>query len=1172
MKLRQRENSSPGVVLLSRKNLLVMKFLAFFLLAAGMQVYAKGQAQTVTLSCKNMPLKRVFEKVEAQTGLVLFYNQELINGSAPVTADVKDVPVTGFLDLLFEKLPISYEIIGKTVSLTRKPIASTNTAVADTLLRCAGQVVDENGQPVPAVTIREKSSGKTYFSDGDGHFAFDYKQPQVFVFTSVGFEPVELKASSGKLLKVTMNRQINRLSSVAVVSTGYQTILRERAAGSFASVSAEDLRGKLQTNIMDRLEGMAPGFTSYRGSLQIRGVSTVNGNRNPLIVVDGVPYEGSIEALNPADLESVNVLKDATAASIYGARAANGVIVIVTRRGKPGPATVTYDGTLKVIPLPDRDYANRMSSAELVDFQKEMFSYSSGDPNALDPRKSMNDVFALLYKHKAGAISNAELEAGLDVFRHRDRYDQLGEVLRKDSLVHQHNLTISGGSDKYRYNLSGNYMGSAPYAKNGGTPMRYGYNLRNMFNLTRWFRLDVGLLGSYTKEDYDNGFSPMSTYLAGKASYYMYRDANGNPAQWLNNKSQYEIDRLKSLGLQDETYYPLREISHAHRLATTKYNNLNIGANFKLFRGLTLDLRYQTERTEGLTKQFFSKNAWSVNTQINDATVIDNTGKIINYIPKGGQVRETRYDQNSYTMRAQLNYENWFGSKHQVNVIAGAERRKIGSTATDIYKYGYDDFNLNYKPVDELLLSNYIYNTQALFNQFMLSRAERGFTYTDDRYISLYANGSYTFDNKLTATGSVRMDQSNLFGTDPKYQYKPLWSAGLLYVVLDDKDWIDRLAVRTTYGINGNIPKDAGPYLISKDETSTNYWTNEFQSYVSSPPNSGLRWEKTKVTNLGIDFSFFKKRLTGSIDVYNKQTNDLLGRLNADPTIGWSAVTVNYGSMYNRGVELALTSRNIDRSDLYWNTTLNFSYNKNQLTRLENSSNTVASYLVSQQNRVGVPMGAIYSVRYAGLDATGKPQAYTADGKVVKSTQQLTVNDLVYQGTSVPPYAASLLNTIGYKGVELFFMFTYYGGHVLRDVKSPYLNLFPELNYTSNLERNALRHWKQPGDEKDPDMAPAYEQAVSTVITDIWNAGDRFVKKADYIKLRDVTLSYRLPYKVINKAAFKNVKVSLQMQNIWRWSANPQKLDPEVWNGLTLSPTRGYLPPATFTFGLSANI
>ncbi|MBV8252255.1 MAG: SusC/RagA family TonB-linked outer membrane protein [Chitinophaga sp.] len=1157
-----------------------MRFLAGFLLAGCLQVHASGLAQTVTLSCKGMPMKKVFEKVEAQTGLVMFYNQDILSGTTPVTLQVKEMPITQFLTTIFQKEAISYEIIGKTVSLSRKALLKKDqplfATMADSVILVSGQVIDETGQPVPAVTIRQKSTGKTAFSDQDGRFKIEDASPKsTYIFSSIGYEPVETAFTvAAHNLRIVMKKQVNQLGAVAVVSTGYQTILKERAAGSFATVSADDMGGKLQTNIMDRLEGMAAGLTSYRGNIQIRGVSTIKATQTPLIVVDGVPFEGSMDAINPADVETVTVLKDATAASIYGARAANGVIVFTTKTGKAGPARIAYNGTMKVTPLPDRNYANRMSSAELVDFQKEMFGYNSGDPNTLDPRKSMNDVFALLYKNKAGKITAAELEQQLNVYRNRDRYDQMSELVRKHSLLQQHNLGISGGSDVYRYNLSGNYMGTTPFEKNGGSPVRYGYNLKNTFNLTRWMKLDAGLLGSYTKEDNDNGFVGMNYLNTGKASYYMLRDADGKPSQWLQNKSQYEIDRLKGLGLMDETYRPLDEISRMHRLATTKYNNLNLGVNFKLMPGLTFDVRYQTENTVGYIKQFNNKNAWSVKTMIDDATVIDKvTGKITNYIPKGGQMRETRSDDQSYTLRAQLNYNQNFSSKHQLNAIAGAERRKIVRTSTDVYKYGYDDYNLNYKPVDELLLSNYMYGTEALFKQFMLSRAEKGFVYKDDRFVSFYGNGSYTYDNRLTATASIRMDQSNLFGTDPKYQYKPLWSAGLLYVIAEDKyKWLDRLSVRATYGINGNIWKEGGPYLIAADESNTNYWTNEFQSYVSSPPNAGLRWEKTQVTNLGIDFMVLNKRLSGSIDLYNKKTNDLLGARNTDPTIGWSSVVMNYGSMINRGIELTLKSRNLESKVMYWNTSLNFSYNRNKITALENSGNTPYSYYSGAQNRVGKPMGSLYSIRYAGLDETGRPQAYTADGKIVKSTQQLSVQDLVYSGTSVPPFATSLLNNIGYKGFDLFFMFTYYGGHVLRDVHSPYLTLFPELNYTNNLDRLALKHWKKAGDEKDPDMAPGYAAATSGVITDLWDAADKHIRKGDYIKLRDVTMSYTLPNKLISKAAFKNVKVSLQLQNIWRWTANSQNIDPEVWNGTTLSPTRGSLPPSTYTIGLSANL
>lgn len=442
----------------------------------------------------------------------------------------------------------------------------------------------------------------------------------------------------------------------------------------------------------------------------------------------------------------------------------------------------------------------------------------------------------------------------------------------------------------------------------------------------------------------------------------------------------------------------------------------------------------------------------------------------------------------------------------------------------------------------------------------------------EDRYVSFYGNGSYTFDRKITATASIRMDQSNLFGSDPKYQYKPLWSAGLMYVVSEnDNDWLDRLSIRSTYGINGNVSKKGGPYTISIDYTSPNPYNNEARASIDTPPNSGLRWEKTKVINLGLDYSLLKGRFLGSIDFYNKSTSDLLGYLNSDPTIGWSSVLLNYGSMRNRGVDVSLTSTNMTTPDFKWNTTLNFNYNKNVITKVENSSNTVFSYVNGVNNRVGKPMSALYSIRYKGLDVDGKPIAYTKDGKEVKSTTGLTVDDLIYEGTTTPPYSASLMNTLSYKNFDLFFMFIYYGGHKMRDVIAPYLTKYAELNYTSNMDKSALNYWKKPGDENIAGIAPGFYTAAASTFTQLWEAGNQGVQRADYIKLRDVTLSYSLANEFLKKSYIQKLRLSFQVQNAWRWSANKQNLDPEVWNGVSLTPSRGSFIPATYTFGLSAN-
>ncbi|MGN6510705.1 MAG: SusC/RagA family TonB-linked outer membrane protein, partial [Chitinophaga sp.] len=917
---------------------------------------------------------------------------------------------------------------------------------------------------------------------------------------------------------------------------------------------------------------MAAGFTNYRGNApQIRGVSSINAEVKPLYVVDGIPYEGDINAINPSDVATITMLKDASAASIYGARAANGVIVIVTKTGKPGPMRVNLSSSFRLTPLPDRGYMNRMSSSELVDYQREMFGYWSNDYANIDERRFMNDVYRLLYEHKEGNITENQLQEALEPYRRNDRYEQVkDEFLRKRALLQQHNLSLSGGTEKHQYNLSVNYLRDNPYEKIQSKE-RFGYNLRNVFNLNKWARLDVGVLGSHTREDYDNGFNGYSNLNGGRASYFMIRNPDGTPAQWYGSKSQYEIDRLNGLGLMDETMYPLHEIHEQHFIDKTNYLNINVGLNLRLMKGLSMDVRYQSERTDGLSSQLYRPNANYVRTMINDATLIKDGIKTEN-VPTGGQYDELRSSGNSYTFRAQLNYNRMFGSDHQVQLLAGAERRSVRGTNTHIYRYGFDEFSLTSKSIDELtMLGTTIYGTEALFGQYRLPRRERPLEDNLNRFVSFYANGSYTFNRKWTATGSIRIDQSNLFGTDPKYQYRPLWSAGAMYVISEnDLPWLDRLSARATYGVNGNVAKDAGPHLISRND-GTNYYTNESQAYIDYPPNALLRWEKTNVINLGLDFNMLKGRLTGTIDFYDKRSSDLLGDLKSDPTLGWNTITVNYGAMFNRGIDLSLTSVNMRRNDFRWSSTFNFNYNRNKLTDLYVSANSTIDYVYNLQNRTGHAMNSLYSIRYAGLDTDGHPLAYTKDGKVVRSAGELTPDDLVYSGTTVPPYSASLINNLKYKNFELFFMFIYYGGHIQRDVTAPYLTRLPELNYTTNTDRLALNYWRKPGDENIPGMAPAYYASAPTNSTLIWNAADAHISKAGFIKLRDVTFSYNLPSQLLRKYKVQGLRLMLQVQNAWRWSANKQDLDAEVWSGTSAgsSPTRGILVPTSYTFGLN---
>ncbi|HAE67737.1 MAG TPA: hypothetical protein DCG77_11140 [Sphingobacterium sp.] len=1148
-----------------------------------LHVGAKTYGQDVSIQEKSVSLRKVFSEINKQTGYSYVWAATTIDPDTKVNLTVKKESLGNALGKLLDDLDLDFEIKGKIIVVHEKS-QQTQRSITNQLMTVKGFIVDYNNRPLQGATVRVKGVPKGTVTDQHGHFEINGVSLNSFLdITMVGFAPLTIAAKSD-LGTITLRALDEQLQEVNItVNTGYQKISKERVAGSIAQVTAKDMEGRLQPNLLDRIDGLLPGLNLVRNTsspqnsknnlgIEVRGRSTINAQAAPLIVVDGMPFEGDLTAINPNDIASITVLKDASAASIYGVRSSNGVIVIATKIGSAGKTKIDYSNTLSFRGLPSRSYLNQMSSAELVNFQKEMFNYRSGDYAVIDPRKAMNDVYRILYDRKGGVISEEEMEKRLDVYRNRDRFSQMDKFLNTTRFDQQHNLAISAGSDRYTYHYSLNYTQPGDYNKGRATNKELGFSLKNNFKFTDWFSLRANVLGKNQNREGDIGFNFYDNYMGGKASYYLLENEDGSPAQWYSSKSQFEIDRLNALGLEDETYIPLNHVAAIHEKFYNKYLNLNFAANFKIIKGLDFDMSYQSERTEGYNGTLNRKNAQSVVGMVNDATQIGKDGAIKRNIPQGGQFAEQRNDVNSYTLRGQFNYQNNIQGKHEIVAIAGAERRQINNRYTNIYKYGYDENSLVYKGINEELFGIQIQNTQALFNSYTISKKETGFKDLVDRFVSFYANGSYTYDRKLTLSGSIRMDQSNLFGTNIKNQYKPLWSIGALYH-LPRIDWepLDRWSVRATYGVNGNVPKDNGPYLISRVNNNLNYFNGEMQAYIDSPPNPLLRWERTKVFNVGFDFSLFKDRLTATLDIYNKKTSDLLGNTPLDPTLGWDMVLLNYADMQNSGIELGLNGKMIQRENFSWNSTVNFSYNKNKITNLYVEQNTPYYYYYAPQNRVGIPMGSLYSIDYAGLNDKGRPLARKADGSLVETTQKLTVDDLIYEGTTVPPYTVSFRNGFKYKDLTLSFMFIFNGGHVMRGVHPEFLSKYAELNYNNNFDKLWLNYWKNPGDESNPDIAPAFVSAASGNISDIFNAAHKFVQKADYIKLRDISLSYNLPAQWIAPTKLSYVRLTGQVLNAWRWVANKDNLDPEVWAGYSTvtSPSRGIQAPIIYNLGVS---
>ena len=1039
-----------------------------------------------------------------------------------------------------------------------------------------GTVTDDNGEPLMGVSVSTDGGTPLAVTDADGKFSIAMPANATqLTFTYVGMATQTINIGQRSNFHIAMSAGEQALKDVIV--TGYQTISRERTTGSFNVVTPEKLKGKLQTSILARLEGMVPGMMQQNGTLYIRGMSTLNGGANaysPLFVVDGLPFEGDINSINPATIKSITVLKDAAAASIYGARAANGVVVISTIDAKgESKATIRYDASVKFTPKPDMDYLNLMDTREMMDLREYGFKFNSIPYAMIPPNYYLDPVSELLYKHRDGLIDEQTCQDGMNKYRNLNNRKQLEDFYTQTGIEHQHNLSLSGGNDINRYVFTLNYLGNRFNARYNQL-QRYGATLRDNIKLTSWLNAEAALTINYNNTQSDRGMGTYTDMYRNQPSYTMLKDEGGNPLNVSTYKSEWEMNRLIGLGLKDEHYSPITNRREERYDSKESYYRLMLGLNLKIMKGLNFDVRFQTENSADKTVEIHSERSYYVRNMINDAAQYNpTTQKLTLNVPEGAHYSESRGDADSYTLRAQLNFNRDFGP-HSITALAGGERRRTKTTNTSIYYMGFNESTLAYKPIDPTALTN-VKGTESLAGNFSWSfTGNNWINEIENRYVSFYANAAYAFDSKYNLTASIRVDQSNLFGTDPRYQYRPLWSVGGAWHIAKERflagklSWLNALTLRATYGIGGNVPRGASPYVTLK-AAQYNPWSKDFMAEIKSPPNYTLRWEKTATTNLGLDFAVLNNRLSGSIEVYRKHSTDLLAQRDADPTLGFKQLTLNYGNMTNKGIEVSLNSVNLQTRNLRWTTGLNFGYNKNMLDDVEDSNPNVHSYTSGFAAVKGHPLGAIFSFQYAGLSPTDGTPRYYVEGGSKTEAQVSNLSDLVYSGTRHPTYSGSFSNTIAYKDFELSFMLMFYGGNVLRTEPAPFVSEPSHLNPNKEM-RNI---WRQPGDERNPDATPAFTGYALDLATmrHPWYAADRHVFKADYAKLRHLSLTYRVPQRIVSKCGLAQLAFTLQGQNLLSWTANKYGVDPEAlgttgygW-GMRTIPT-----PATWTFGLSA--
>ena len=1186
------------------KILLIMRLTTVILLATFMHVSAAGLAQKISLSKTNVPLKAVIKELRRQSGYDFVYTEKLLQQSKPVDIEVSGARLEDVLKSIFDKQPLTYNIKENTVIISIKKPSFINKVIPvfnDIVVR--GRVMDENSVPLAGVTVSVKGTSKKTITNTDGLFEITAANPgDVLVFSSVGMQTKEININNRTELIVSLSSVSNELAEVTV-NTGYQLIAREKMTGATVTVNSTDLEKRYTPNILNNLEGRVPGLVNYRGATQIRGVGTIQANKTALIVVDGLPIEGTIANINPYDVESITVLKDAAASSIYGVRAANGVIVVTTKKAKSKGTSVEFSSNVTITEKPDISY-NLLTPSQQVDLESSYYNWYFKGGNAATPAaiasaltttetsiRSGNALTPIQYAYyqlakNPATFTQTQLQSQLDAFRQNDFRQQYKDNALLNNLLQQYDLAIRTNGNSFQSSLILNY-------KNDNTGIINAYNkqlnifYKGTYQVSKWLDVNFGVNAVLGKSK--ASASNFATSGTNVSPYLQLLDGNGNRTQYTTNDYNMYNTTAVNMPRYSMLVNHLDELSLDSRILKQTNTRYFVNAVAKILPGLTFSPQFQYENGISNFTNYSEQNSYILRYLKNvyyKTPTIPATNPVTYATPllpeNGGKLATTNATSDYWTARAQLGYKKQFG-KHYIDVIGGTEFRQTLTKGTNGLLLGYDDQLQSHSTTTVNFPALFAYKTGDLnsfkpgfnpvnlYNTY-LNNSINIITETRNRYNSNYANAMYSYDNKYIASASYRVDYANVFGLDPKYRGKPLLSAGLGWNIsnesfMSDISWVNYLKFRASYGLTGNIPEGISSLLVA-NSTLTNVAVNLPVSVVTSAANPLLRWEKSATTNLGLDFTLLNSRLSGTVEWYRKKGSDVFFRKRIDPSEGFTEQIINNAAVLNNGVELSLNYNwlKVDkRNGVNWSSLLVLSKNNNKVTNIDEVS-VLPVQLAQGGYKVGYPINSLFSFQYQGLNAVGQPQWLKADGTL--TTIALTgsdINALVFSGGTDPKINVALTNELYFKRFSLNVLAVYYGGHYLRSTyPEPYSGGAPYGGMPSYLQNSwtpTNTNTLVPGFGQ---YSPSVYPGTTSLPVNHLAYSDAFVVAGDFIKIRNIVLGYELPSQWSEKIGSKNVKLSFQLNNPKAlWMKNDINLDPE---------TGGASVRSSYVLGLNINL
>lgn len=1163
----------------------VFGFLLLFLLYAGVS-RAQG-VERFDFRVSKVPLNTAIEQLREVSGVSFSYNVDDLSRYT-VSVDVRQKTLEEVLNKCLENTDLGYKSIDKTIIVYKKTTKKEPNLQGITI---RGVVREANGKPLPGVTVAIKGAQIGVTTNLAGEFSINVLEYPTLVFTFVGMKPVEVKYTGQSFIQVTMQEDITEIGEVVV--TGYQTIDRRKNTSAVTSVKAEDVMIPGVSSIDKMLEGRIPDMMLMTNSgevgvvpkIRIRGTSTLVGNREPLWVVDGIvvqdpvnisPEElndpdyinrigNAIAGLNPWDIERLDILKDAAATALYGTRAANGVIVITTKKGQEGRPIVTYsmNTTLRQRPRYTDRKVNVMNSKERIQFSRELMASHYQYPNNMT-MVGYEKLVSELYDHQ---LTNAEFDrevAKLEALN-TDWFD----LLTEDSFSHQHTISISGGSKQARYYASIGYNRDNDVIKTNKNE-RYTAALNLDANLTPWLTASLGVNGNVSSRDYyQSEIAPME---------YAYRTSRAIPAYTENGEYYYYTKRSSSSGYN---YNILNELDNSSYGQEGSGLTVNANLQFKFTDWLNANaiVSYSTSNTtiEGYWGEktyhaaLLRGSEYGVMpepyTQVWDDYWEESGGYSL--LPYGGELSRQESANRSYTVRLQLNANKYFGldQQHNINANFGYE---MSSTR---YK-SYSNLTRGYYPDrGKSFVTNVDLEAYPDYGNWLANNAP---SITDDlnNTISGYASLSYSYYNYFTLNVNARIDGSNKFGDRSNDKLLPIWSVSGSYNIseqggLKNSKWIDYIRLKTSFGYQGNMLSEQSPVMLIAKKPTDAYF-GELIATIDRYPNPDLKWEKTTSYNLGLEFGLFENRLQVEASYYLKHTKDaFMTKTIADMNgVANNSYVVNGGNVDNKGYSIALTISPVKTKDFRWtlSTVISKSFNKVKDDPDANEYE-LSKFLNGTAIVKGKSIGTFYSYKFLGLSPVdGGPlfddYADRAEMLLGLSKYDTYTRVLEASGKRDPDISGSLNTTVRWKNLRLSGSFAYSLGNKIRlmglytsaqDKTRNAMDIRPEYN----VSKDYLKRWQKRGDELTTTIpaiisegngdtyykyryhwstSSKYENDVQPLAENVWDMydyGNHRVVSDNYLKCSNLSLTYEFAEPILNKLKLSRLALTLSGANLF---------------------------------------